>query len=192
MKNTFIYGLALFTCLQIGRGIIAQNSYEKQIEFEFTVNALPHEVYKAWSTTEGIKTFFAPGGKVELKMFGDYHIYFFPEYPEGSRGAEDEIVLAFEENKMISFTWGFPPSLPDLRANQKTVVNVRFFPTEDGKTKVRFLQTNWGEGEDWQKGYEYFVQAWGNVVLPRLIYRFNVGPVDWNNMPDLTDYQLVK
>lgn len=63
MKNTFIYGLALFICLQIGRGIIAQNSYEKRIEFEFIVNALPQEVYKAWSTTEGIKTFFAPGGK---------------------------------------------------------------------------------------------------------------------------------
>jgi uncharacterized protein YndB with AHSA1/START domain len=190
MKNTFIYGLALFTCLQIGRSIIAQNSYEKRIEFEFIVNALPHEVYKAWSTTEGIKTFFAPGGKVELKMFGDYHIYFFPEYPEGSRGAEDEKVISFEENKMISFTWGFPPSLPDLRANQKTVVNIRFSETEDGKTKVHFVQSGFGESEDWQKGYEYFVHAWGNVVLPRLIYRFDVGPVDWNNMPDLTEYRL--
>ena len=132
------------------------------------------------------------GGKVELKMFGDYHIYFFPEYPEGSRGAEDEIVLAFEENKMISFTWGFPPSLPDLRANQKTVVNVRFSETEDGKTKVHFVQSGFGKSEEWQKGYNYFVSAWGKVVLPRLIYRFDVGPVDWNNMPDFTDYQLVK
>jgi uncharacterized protein YndB with AHSA1/START domain len=192
MKNSFIYSLALFICLQLGGGIMAQNNCEKRIEFEFIVNASPHEVYKAWTTTEGIKTFFAPDGKVELKKFGDYHIYFFPDAPEGSRGAEDEIVLAFEENKMFSFTWGFPPSLPDLRANQKTVVNIRFFPTEDGMTKVHFLQTGWGEGEDWQKGFEYFVQAWGNVVLARLRYRFNVGPVDWNNMPNFTEYQLAK
>lgn len=93
---------------------------------------------------------------------------------------------------MISFTWGFPPSLPDLRANQKTVVNIRFTETEDGKTHVHFIQSGWGESQDWLKGYDYFVQAWGNVVLARLQYRFDVGPVDWNNMPDLTEYYLVK
>lgn len=169
--------------------LIAQ---ERQIEYEFTVDASPQEVYEAWTTTEGIKTFFGPDGKVELKMFGDYNIYFFPDAPEGSRGAEDEIVLAFEENKMISFTWGFPPSLPDLRAHQKTFVNIHLTETDDGKTKVHFIQSGWGEGEDWQKGHEYFTKAWGNIVLPRLQYRFAVGPVDWDNQPDLTDYKLME
>ncbi len=86
----------------------------------------------------------------------------------------------------------FPPSLPDLRANQKTVVNIRFFPTEDGMTKVHFLQTGWGEGEDCQKGYDYFLKAWGDVVLARLQYRFDVAPVNWNKMPDLSQYFLTK
>ena len=168
------------------------NAQEKIIDFEFTVDASPSDVYNVWATTEGIKTFFSPGGKVDLKLFGDYFIYFFPENEPGSRGAEDEKIISYEKDKMISFTWGFPPSLPNLRANQKTVVNIRFLPTDDGKTKVHFIQSGWGEGEDWQKGYDYFVKAWGSVVLPRLIYRFDVGPVDWNNQPDLTKYQLTK
>ena len=168
------------------------NVQEKTINFEFTINASPQELYNAWATTDGIKTFFAPDGKVELKMFGDYHIYFFPENEPGSRGAEDEIVLSYEPNKMISFTWGFPPSLAELRANQKTIVNIRFAETDDGKTKVHFTHSGWGEGEDWQKGYDYFVSAWGNVVLARLQYRFDVGPVNWNKLPDFSNYSLVK
>lgn len=171
---------------------INMNAQNKIIDFEFTVNASPSEVYNAWTTVEGIKTFFALDGKIELELFGDYHIYFFPNAPEGSRGAEDEKVISFEENKMISFTWGFPPSFPDLRANQKTVVNIRFNPTDDGKTKIHFIQSGWGEGEDWQKGYEYFVAAWGKAVLPRLIYSFENGPVDWNDMPDLSQYHLTE
>jgi uncharacterized protein YndB with AHSA1/START domain len=168
------------------------NAQEKIIEYEFTVDASPSEVYNAWSTAEGIKTFFAPDGNVNLKKFGDYHIYFFPDMQPGSRGAEDERVISFEEDKMISHTWGFPPAFPDLRANQKTVVNVRFIPVGDGKTKVHFIQSGWGHSEEWQKSYDYFVNAWGNVVLARLQYRFAVGPVDWNNQPDLSKYYLVK
>ncbi|MDZ7764614.1 MAG: glycosyl hydrolase family 18 protein [Melioribacteraceae bacterium] len=33
---------------------------------------------------------------------------------------------------------------------------------------------------------------WGKVVLPRLIYSFDKGPIDWNNMPDLSQYYLPK
>jgi len=184
MKTLLIF---LLIILFGGINMLAQ---EKNIDFEFTVNAPPAEVYNAWTTTEGIKTFFAPDGKVDLKMFGDYFVYFFPESEPGSRGAEDEKVISFEKDKMISFTWGFPPSLPHLRSNQKSVINIRFHPTENGKTKVHFVQSGWGEGEDWQKGYEYFEEAWGKVVLPRLKYRFDVGPIDWNNIPDLSKYYL--
>lgn len=155
------------------------SAQEKELKFEIVIDAPPADVYNAWSTTEGIKTFFAPGGEVELKLFGKYHIYFFPEAPEGKRGAEDEKVISFEENKMISFTWGFPPSLPYLRANQKTIVNIRFEGTEDGNTLMKFIQSGWGEGDEWRKGYEYFTEAWGEVVLPRLKKRFEEGPVDW-------------
>jgi len=73
MKKVF---LSLTLVFLWGISIKAQ---DKKIEYDFTVDASPSDVYKAWSTTDGIKTFFAPDGKVDLKMFGDYQIYFFPE-----------------------------------------------------------------------------------------------------------------
>ena len=36
---------------------------------------------------------------------------------------------------------------------------------------------------------EYFQQAWLDVVLPRLRYRFEVGPIEWQNPPDLKGWQ---
>lgn len=172
-------------------GGLVMNAQNKSIHFEIEFNAPPSEVYNAWTTVEGIKSFFAPDGKIELKKFGDYHIYFFPENPNGSRGAEDELIISYEKDKMFSFTWGFPPPLPDLRENQKTVVLLRFIETKDGKTKFVFTQSGWGENEDWQKGYNYFVAAWGKAVLARLKYRFEAGPIDWNNLPDLGKYHMV-
>ena len=60
---------------------------DKQIAFELIINAPVEEVYKAWSTKEGIRTFFAPGvGNIDIKLFGDYHIYFFPDNPADQRG----------------------------------------------------------------------------------------------------------
>jgi uncharacterized protein YndB with AHSA1/START domain len=165
---------------------------DKRLEFSFIINAPADDVYKAWTTEEGIKSFFAPGtGNIEIKLFGDYQIYFFPENPVDQKGAEDEKIISFEENSMLSFTWGMPPTFPYLRENQKTVVLLRFEQLEDGNTKFTLIQSGWGTSESWQRAYNYFEIAWGNIVLARLQYLFDVGPIDWENLPDLSEYELV-
>lgn len=45
----------------------------------FEVNAPIEKAWDAWTTPEGIKTFFAPDCKVDLRVDGAYEIYFFPE-----------------------------------------------------------------------------------------------------------------
>ena len=34
------------------------------------------------------------------------------------------------------------------------------------------------------RAFEYFERAWGQVVLPRLRYRFERGPIDWDQRPE--------
>lgn len=160
-----------------GNNMADQN--EKVIYHEVVVNADLSEVYNSWTTKEGLQSFFAPECEIELKLFGPYHIYFSPENPAGTKGAEDEVVISYEKNKMLSFTWGFPPDLLDLRNNQKTIVTLRFKEIGDNQTKVVFTQSGWGEGEDWNKGYQYFDRAWKEIVFPRFVKRFEDGPVVW-------------
>ena len=36
---------------------------------------------------------------------------------------------------------------------------------------------------EWDQSFDYFTRAWGEVVLPRLKYRFEEGPIDWEVPP---------
>ncbi len=149
---------------------------------EVVVKASLKEAWHAWTTSEGIISFFAPGCNVDLKVEGDYEIFFFPDAEPGSRGGEGLKLMSVEPNKFLSFTWNAPPSIPTIR-KQRTLVMVFFEAISEQETRVKLVHTGWGNGEDWDKAYEYFDAAWGDAVLPRLVYRFEHGAVDWTNPP---------
>jgi hypothetical protein len=92
------------------------------------------------------------------------------------------IFLAVQPEKMLSFTWNSPPYLPEVR-EEMTHVTLRFYPISPDETQVSLKHDGWGEGGEWDKAFDYFITAWGEVVLPRLKYRFVEGPVDWDNPP---------
>jgi uncharacterized protein YndB with AHSA1/START domain len=159
----------------------------KTIDAVVTVPAPIGEVWTAWTTEAGAKTFFAPECKINCEPMGAYEMYFDLDAEPGLRGGEGCRVLALVPEKMLSFTWNAPPSLPEVRCHFTHVV-VRFAVVDEDKTRVTFIHDGWGEGRQWDQAYDYFIAAWKRVVLPGLIYRFEHGPVDWDNMPDLSKY----
>ena len=150
---------------------------ERAIDEKITVKANVDEVWKAWTTTEGIKTFFAPDAKVELRVDGPFEIYMNPFAAVGTKGADEMRIVGFQDKKMLTFTWNAPPSLPEAR-KQRTVVIVRFISRGDVLTDVTLHHVGWGEGGEWDMAYDYFGKAWPNV-LKNLQKRFDSGPVDW-------------
>jgi len=150
------------------------------IRKEAVVPAGRSEVWRAWTTAEGARAFFAPDARIELRPRGPYEIYFNPEGSEGLRGSDGCTVVAFRPEEFLVFTWNAPPSIPTIRnGKRKTRVEVRLEPEGDGRTRVTLLHTGWGKGEDWDRTYEYFERAW-DVVLDRLQQRFERGPIDWS------------
>ena len=169
---------------------LASLAYERAIDERVTVKANVDEVWKAWTTSEGIKTFFAPDAKVELRVDGPFQIYINPFAEPGMKGADDMRILAFHEKKMLSFTWNAPPSLPEAR-KQRTVVIVRFVSRGEVLTDVTLHHVGWGEGGEWDKAYDYFAKSWPNV-LKNLQKRFDSGPVDWKSWLDMLKAQPKK
>ncbi|MGD2144340.1 MAG: SRPBCC domain-containing protein [Anaerolineae bacterium] len=155
---------------------------ERAIRAEVIVDATVDEVWDAWTTEAGIRSFFAPACNVELRVGGPYEILFNPDAPPGERGAEGMRVLAFQPKKMLAFTWNAPPHLSEVRG-QLTHVLIRLQQCEKGRTLVTLTHSGWGEGGQWDEAFEYFERAWGHIVLPRLRHRFAEGPVDWGNPP---------
>ncbi len=156
---------------------------EKAVYAEIKVNADLKDVWEAWTTEDGIKTFLAPECRVDLRPDGMYEIYFDLDAPPGERGGEGLRVLAVQPMQMFSFTWNAPPTLPEVRG-QRTHVVLRFYP-EGGGTRVTLYHGGWGTGSEWDKAFDYFQSAWGRTVLPRLKYRFEHGPVDWDDPPSI-------
>lgn len=148
------------------------------LEFEEIIPAPLEDVWQAWTTEEGARTFFAPACRIDLRPGGAYEMYFDLEAAEGLRGGEGCEVLAFEELAILSFSWNAPPELPRIREHH-THVTVYFEALAGNRTRVTLLHDGWGSGKDWQRDREYFQRAWGQVVLPRLKNRFIIGPVNW-------------
>jgi uncharacterized protein YndB with AHSA1/START domain len=166
--------LAVFV---IAFGVLA-HAQERYIDKEARVKAPVDAVWQAWTTSEGIKTFFAPDARAEARVDGPFEIYFNPLAPPGQKGADDMRFLAIQDKKMITFTWNAPPHLPEARA-QRTYVTLRFKPISDNETLVTLRHGGWGEGGQWDRAYAYFDKAWGNV-LANLQKRFAEGkPYDW-------------
>ena len=51
-------------------------------------------VWKAWTTTQGVQSFFAPGARIEARPGGPFEVYFNPYAKPGLKGADDMVVLS--------------------------------------------------------------------------------------------------
>ncbi|HEY9104591.1 SRPBCC domain-containing protein [Chitinimonas sp.] len=155
----------------------AVNAAESGIELAVTIKAPVAKVWQAWTTSEGISSFFAPEAHVEAKPDGPFEVYMDPYGEPGLKGADTMKVLAVEPEKLLSFTWNAPPHLPAARA-QRTVVILRFAP-EGQDTRLSLSHVGWGSDGEWPKARAYFEKAWPNV-LKNLQTRFETGkPQDW-------------
>jgi len=151
---------------------------ERAITKSAVVAAPADAVWKAWTTSEGIQSFFAPEAIIEARPMGKFEIHFNPYAAPGLKGADDMVVLAVQEGKMISFTWNAPPHLAEAR-KQRTSVVVRMKPVNEKETEVTLFHSGWGDGGQWDETYKYFDAAWGRV-LANLQKRFAENkPIDW-------------
>jgi uncharacterized protein YndB with AHSA1/START domain len=157
---------------------------DRLLRTEMVLDAPVAEVFRAWTTEEGVKSFFAPGAHIDLKVDGLYEIYFQPTAEPGHRGAEGMRILALEPDRRFAFTWSAPHDQPYVRG-QRTMVVLDFDSLGPARTHLRFSQVGWGEGPEWDAAFQYFDRVWNQFVLPNLKYRFQKGPIDWNAPPHL-------
>jgi uncharacterized protein YndB with AHSA1/START domain len=158
---------------------------DRAVEGEVIVDAPIERVWHAWTTAEGAVSFFAPRCTIDLRPGGKYEMLFDLDAVPGKQGGEGVILLAVQPPVMLSFSWNVPPELPEIRA-QRTHVTVRLDAVDSNHTKVLLIHDGWGEGTGWDTAYNYFERAWKQIVLPRLQYRFEHGPIDWDHPQDVS------
>lgn len=150
----------------------------RPLERSVVVQASAEQVWAAWTTVDGVATFFAPHARIALRPGGAYEMLFDSSAEPGSKGGEGCTLVELLPNRRLVFTWNFPPHLATLR-NAHTLVTVDLLPgAVAGTTKVSITHSGWRAGPGWTEGRAYFERAW-ELVSERLQRRFVLGPMDW-------------
>jgi len=150
--------------------VVKQATPEKALIIEVVVPASRAEVWKAFSTSEGLSTWLTPGAVVDLRKGGEWTAH----YPGGHTGGGT--ILSFVPEQEMVLSAMAPEQYPTVRAERTTA---RFeFVAQGGSTLVRLTQTGWKHGEEWDKAYDHL--AAGNAELLETLHRrFVSGPIDW-------------
>ena len=169
--------LSAVTATKLAEPAQAVESHDagKVLRIEITIPAPRAEVWKAFSTSEGLSTWLAPNSNVELRNGGEWMVHF----PGGSTGGGN--IVSFVPEKEIVVSALAPDQFPTVRAERTTA---RFELEDRGTgTLVRLTQTGWKDGDEWNRAYEYLMA--GNAqLLANLHRRFVSGPIDWSKQAD--------
>jgi uncharacterized protein YndB with AHSA1/START domain len=154
----------------------SSSASEKVLRIEVTVPASRAEVWKVFSTSEGLSTWLAPNAVVDLEPGGDWIVRFpgSAGMPGSSAGGT---IVSFVPQKEIVISALAPEKFPTVRAKRTTA---RFELEDRGTgTLVRLTQTGWQDGDEWDRAYEYLTA--GNAeLLATLHRRFVSGPIDFS------------
>ncbi len=137
------------------------------------LGAAPVEVFRAWTTSEGLSALLQTEARVELRIGGPLEVYFMPDAPEGTRGSEGCQFLAYVPDRLLAFSWNAPPIIPETR-DLHTWVVMEFHPAGEGVTDLTLTHLGFGEGDAWDETYAYFDRAWG-LVVDAMVARFGGG-----------------
>ena len=129
-----------------------------------TINAPVADVWRAWTTPEGIESFFArKAAKVVPEPGGAFELWFGLDNPEGSRGSEGCVFHSVTPQTQLVFEWNAPPTIPSIR-KLRTLVYLDFAPAEGNRTTLTLRNFGYGEGDEWAKAKAYFEKAWPAVM----------------------------
>jgi hypothetical protein len=138
------------------------------------------DAWKAWTSSEGVMTFFVPKANIEPVVGGRYELLSGLKAPKGFQGTEGCKLLSLEPLKHLAFEFIAPPQFPNARRLPTRVDVMIDQVVKGGALKVDLVHSGFMEGEEWDEFFEFSNWNW-DLVLGRFQYRFSVGPIDWNN-----------
>jgi uncharacterized protein YndB with AHSA1/START domain/uncharacterized protein YciI len=134
------------------------------IKKQIVVKAPRADVWQAFTTREGVSSFFGTDARIELRPGGAYEIFFDHASPEkGYRGSEGCRILFLVPEELLAFTWNAPPNMPELRW-QRTYVLLQLEQIDRRRTRVRVTHAGWQNEPGWAEARSFFDKTWDLVL----------------------------
>lgn len=156
----------LVTCVRLGAQDLGP------LVHEGVVDAPPSQVWAAYTTSAGLRSWMAPVADIDLRIGGRMKTNYNAKGTLDDPQAIENTILAFEPERMLSIKVSAPPAgFPFPNAVQKMWSVIYFQPEAGGRTRVRAVSLGFGPDEESQKMRAFFDK--GNAqTLGQLQKRF--------------------
>src|SRR5260370_20728356 len=134
------------------------------IRKETITTATLEDAWKAWTTVEGLTSFFVPKAIIEPLVGGRYELFSSLKAPKGFQGTEGCKVLALAPLKHLALEFIAPPQFPNVR-RLRTRVDVTFGAVaKGGVVKLDLAHSGFPEGERWDEHFAFSDWNWDLVL----------------------------
>jgi uncharacterized protein YndB with AHSA1/START domain len=152
---------------------------DRSLQLSIDVPAPAHDVFAAFSTSEGFSSWAVPLAKVDFRVGGMIEASYDSHAKLGDPdNIKNAIVAYIPDRLLIIRNVQAPSGFADSALFQKTVTMLEFSPVDAKTTRVTLTNAGYGPGAGFATVYSHF--EWGNAdTLHELRTRFVKGPVDW-------------
>jgi len=162
--------LFLFGCLL--SITIAKAASVDPVVTEGIVNAPIEEVWKSFSTKEGIESWMVAKTEFELRVGATWRTSYNKDSNLNDDASIHHIILAYDPGRMLAFrTVKTPGNFPFPNAIAKTWNVIYFEPAGAGRTKVTTHMLGFEDNDESQKMRTFF-EAGNRTTMDNLIRRF--------------------
>lgn len=149
MRNSILllFAFATYSALSAAGNIVVEG----------VVNAPVPEVWKAWTTEEGLKSWLAPHADIDLRLGGVMRVNYAADGTlDDAKTIENEII-AFDPEHMLAIRVSKSPADFPFQATIREMWTVLYFdPEPTGGTHLRIVGLGFREAEESQKMRQFF------------------------------------
>lgn len=143
---------------------------------EAVLDAPPAELWRLWTTGEGLREWLAPLAEIELRLGGEMRTRYDARGTLGDAGTIVNRILAFEPERMLTLQVARPPAgfpFPQEVLAMWTVIDLE--PVDGGaRTRLRVTGLGFGDGEAFA-GLRAFFDRGNAATIEQLAARLRAG-----------------
>jgi len=145
---------------------------ERVLRTEATVHAPVAQVWKAFTTEDGVRSWMVPVAEVDFRVGGTIQTNYNPDARIGDPGTIVHHIVSYEPERVLAMHFDASATSPEwAKLAQATWVVYRFEPIGADQTRVTISMMGWGTGPAWDDSYQHFEKgnAW---EMEQLVKRF--------------------
>jgi uncharacterized protein YndB with AHSA1/START domain len=151
------FTLAFMAILAFSSISVAQ---ERREVFEVEIDASVDDIWEAFTTTEGIKSWVAPLAEVDFKVGGKWRANYNKDGKLGDAITIENTILCYDPKRMIALkATGFPEGFPFKDAAKDTWSVFYFHPVSKTRTKITVVGLGYNDTPQSKKRRSFFETA---------------------------------